>query len=94
MLAINVALVVNGKTVDKSHHHKKAFSAKPTKSPKSIAEQFRGLPEEDLAFIEELDKQFQKHGDKIKFKVERENVTTAAASGSKSSKRNIDGSVR
>lgn len=83
---------VQGKSLDKSVH-KKASSAKPTKTPKSVIEQFRGLPAEDVAFLEELDKQFQIHGDKIKFKVERDNTTTATTS-SKNSKRTIDGSLR
>ena len=78
------------------HGHKKASSVKPTKTPKttgSIVEQFRGLPPDDLAFIEQLDAQFQLHGEKVKIKVERENATKQAAGG-KNSKRTIDGSLR
>lgn len=84
--------MVSAKSVDKGHH-KKASSAKPTKTPKSIVEQFRGLPADDLAFIEQLDKQFQLHGEKVKIKVERENTTQASGNG-KNSKRTIDGSLR
>lgn len=85
--------MASAKSVDKGHH-KKASSAKPTKAPKSIVEQFRGLPADDLAFIEQLDKQFQLHGEKVKIKVERENTTTQTSGNGKNSKRTIDGSLR
>lgn len=83
----------SGKSVEK-HNHKKASSAKPTKAPKSLVEQFRGLPADDLAFIEQLDKQFQLHGEKVKIKVERDNTTKTTTEGGKNSKRTIDGSLR
>ncbi|XP_053691090.1 putative mediator of RNA polymerase II transcription subunit 26 [Sabethes cyaneus] len=67
---------------------KKASSAKPTKTPKSIVEEFTGLPPEDVDFIKELDRQFTEHGNKIRIKVQRENST-----GTKSSKRTIDGDL-
>lgn len=86
-------MVAHGKRVDKTHR-KKASSAKPTKSPKSIVEQFRGLPADDLAFIEQLDKQFQLHGEKVKIKVERDNTTQTTPANGKNGKRGIDGSLR
>lgn len=70
---------------------KKAKSTKPTKAPKSIVEQFRNLSAEDKEFLKELDKQFALHGDKIKFKVERENVTKGGKGSTK--KRTIDGEL-
>lgn len=86
--------LVSAKT-NRHPHHKKASSAKPTKTPKSIVDQFKGLPADDLAFIEQLDKQFQLHGEKVKIKVERDNTTkTAGTAGGKNSKRTIDGSLR
>lgn len=93
-IVLAVSLQVSAKSADKRHHHKKASSAKPTKTPKSIVEQFRGLPADDLAFIEALDKQFQMHGERVKIKVERDNSTKAAAANGKNSKRTIDGSLR
>ncbi|XP_055855393.1 uncharacterized protein LOC129918718 [Episyrphus balteatus] len=62
---------------------------KPTKSPitKSPIDSFKDLPDDDLEFIKELDKQFKLHGDKIKIKVERENTTT------KNSKRTVEGDL-
>lgn len=76
------------KTVEKTGPIKKASSAKPTKTPKSILEEFSGLSDDDTKFIKELDKQFKVHGDKIKIKVQKEIATT-----SKNSKRTIDGSL-
>ncbi|XP_055639667.1 alpha-protein kinase 1-like isoform X2 [Toxorhynchites rutilus septentrionalis] len=67
---------------------KKASSVKPTKTPKSIVEEFTGLPPADVDFIKELDKQFNEHGNKIRIKVERENSTNL-----KNTKRTIDGEV-
>lgn len=68
---------------------KKASSAKPTKSPKSIVEEFTGLPPEDIDFIKELDKQFNEAGgNKLKIKVQRDN-----SSETRSSKRTIDGEL-
>lgn len=94
-LAVVSLHMVSAKSGDK-HSHKKASSVKPTKTPKSssIVEQFRGLPPDDLAFIEQLDKQFQLHGEKVKIKVERDNSTKATTQGGKNSKRTIDGSLR
>ncbi|EAT48955.1 AAEL000094-PA [Aedes aegypti] len=68
---------------------KKASSAKPTKTPKSIVEEFTGLPPEDIDFIKELDKQFNEAGgNKLKIKVQRDN-----SSDTRSSKRTIDGEL-
>lgn len=68
---------------------KKASSHKPIKSPKSIVDVFKGLPADDIEFIRQLDKQFEKFGNNIRIKVEKENRTTLA----KNSKRTIDGSL-
>lgn len=70
---------------------KKAKSTKPTKSPKSILDQFRNLSSDDKEFLKELDKQFALHGDKIKFKVERENMTKTGKGSNR--KRTIDGEL-
>ncbi|XP_058823622.1 probable basic-leucine zipper transcription factor Q [Topomyia yanbarensis] len=67
---------------------KKASSAKPTKTPKSIVEEFTGLPPDDIDFIKELDRQFNEHGNKIRIKIQRDNST-----GIKSVKRTIDGDL-
>ena len=67
---------------------KKATSQKPTKHPKAIVDLFREFPADDREFIKQLDKQFEKFGDNIKIKIEKENVTT-----SKNTKRTIDGSL-
>lgn len=64
-------------------------AVKPTKSPKAITDYFTNLSPDDKAFIKALDKQFNKHGDKIKIKVERENGTTAG----KNIKRGLDGEL-
>lgn len=50
---------------------------------------FRDFPADDREFIKQLDKQFEKFGDNIKIKVEKQNATTT----SKNSKRTIDGSL-
>lgn len=68
---------------------KKPLGLKPTKSPKSIIDEFRHLSPEDVEFLKQVDKQFKVHGDKIKIKVERENKTTA----NKNTKRTIDSSL-
>lgn len=67
---------------------KKPFGLKPTKKTKSIIDEFSSLSTDDVEFIKQLDKQFKIHGDKIKIKVERDNTT-----GTKNSKRTIDGSL-
>lgn len=67
---------------------KKASSAKPTKTRKSVVEEFTGLPPEDIDFIKELDRQFNEHGSKIRIKVQRDN-----SSDTRSAKRNIDGEL-
>ncbi|XP_058450488.1 putative uncharacterized protein DDB_G0291608 [Malaya genurostris] len=67
---------------------KKASSAKPTKTPKSIIDEFTGLPPDDIDFIKELDRQFNEHGNKIRIKIQQENST-----GTKSTKRTIDGDL-
>ncbi|GAB0089742.1 hypothetical protein DMENIID0001_043430 [Sergentomyia squamirostris] len=84
VIALFVVVLVDAKGL------KKASSAKPTKTPKSVVDQFAGLPEEDVKFIKELDKQFKLHGDKIKIRIERENTTTTSG---KNSKRTIDGEL-
>lgn len=76
------------KNVRKSHVIKKASSLKPTKHPKAILDLFREFPADDREFIKQLDKQFEKFGDNIKIKIQKENVTN-----SKNIKRTIDGSL-
>lgn len=78
------------KTVRHNHMMKKVSHLKPTKGPKSVLDAFKSLPEEDFAFIKQLDKQFKKFGDNIKIKIQKENRTTTQ---SKNSKRTIDGSL-
>lgn len=95
MLQITVLLSLqlietDGKTVvvdKKTGKTKKAV--KPTKSPKAISDYFANLSADDKAFIKALDKQFNKHGDKIKIKVERENGTVTG----KNIKRGLDGEI-
>jgi hypothetical protein len=70
--------------------NKKASSAKPTKTPKSVLDHFTELPADDLEFIKQLDKQFKLHGEKVKIKVERVNKTSTDG---KNSKRTIDGDL-
>lgn len=64
---------------------------KPTKGPKNILEAFKSLPQDDLEFIKQLDKQFNKFGDNVKIKVQKVNQTTTGSS--KNVKRTIDGSL-
>jgi hypothetical protein len=72
---------------------KKASSAKPTKTaPKSIVDEFAGLPEKDLEFIKELDKQFNLNGNKLKIILQKDNKTEEKA-GKNNSKRTIDGTL-
>lgn len=68
---------------------KKASSLKPTKLPKNIVDVFKGLPTDDIEFIKQLDKQFEKFGNNVKIKIQKENRTIT----SKNSKRTIDGSL-
>lgn len=68
---------------------KKPHGLKPTKSPKTIIDEFRHLSPEDMEFLKQVDKQFKVHGEKIKIKVERENTTVV----NKNSKRTIDSSL-
>lgn len=79
------AIARQEKIIKKPHH-----GVKPTKSPKTIIDEFRGLAPEDVEFLKQVDKQFKEHGDKIKIKVERENTTTVV---NKNTKRTIDGSL-
>lgn len=89
MCILSVQLTVAAtKPVRKVYLGKKASSRKPVKEPKAILEIFKDLPSDDLDFIKQLDKQFQKFGNNVKIKVEKENTTT-----SKNSKRTIDGSL-
>uniref|UniRef100_A0A1A9WCM2 DUF4794 domain-containing protein n=1 Tax=Glossina brevipalpis TaxID=37001 RepID=A0A1A9WCM2_9MUSC len=67
---------------------KKRLIKPSLKKAADITEKFKNLPEEDLLFIKELDKQFHLHGSKIKIKVENVNTTEH-----KSSKRTIDGDL-
>lgn len=80
--------IIAAKSVTKPSS-KKASSVKPTKTPKSIIDQFTELPADDLAFIKELDKQFKLHGNSIKFKIVKDNSTKP----SKNNKRTIDGEL-
>ncbi|XP_037931403.1 uncharacterized protein LOC119666193, partial [Teleopsis dalmanni] len=57
------------------------------KSNKNIVEAFKDLSEDDLEFINELDKQFKVHGNKIKIKIEHDTAVT------KNLKRTIDGEL-
>lgn len=67
---------------------KKATYLKPTKNPKTLVDQFRALPPDDVAFIKELDKQFATYGENVKIKVTKVNATAA-----KNVKRTINGEV-
>lgn len=81
--------VVNCKTQRTNHALKKATThLKPTKGPKSVIDAFKNLPADDLEFIKQLDKQFNKFGDNVKIKIQKENRTTT-----KNIKRTIDGSL-
>lgn len=83
---------IDGKTTEKPNTPiKKARSGKPTKSPKTVLDQFRNLAPEDKAFLKELDKQFNLYGEKVKFKVERQNNTKLIKGSNK--KRTIDGEL-
>uniref|UniRef100_A0A182KC08 Uncharacterized protein n=1 Tax=Anopheles christyi TaxID=43041 RepID=A0A182KC08_9DIPT len=87
LLLVSVALAAGEKKPEK-RPTKKAHSLKPTKTPKSIIEEFTALPPADVDFIKELDRQFKEHGDKIRIKVERSNGTDG-----KNIKRTIDGDL-
>lgn len=77
------------KLIRRNHGLKKAAAQlKPTKGPKTIIDAFNGLPAADIEFIRQLDKQFNKFGDNVKIKVQKENRTT-----SKNTKRTIEGSL-
>uniref|UniRef100_A0A182NQH8 Uncharacterized protein n=1 Tax=Anopheles dirus TaxID=7168 RepID=A0A182NQH8_9DIPT len=87
LLLVAVALVSGEKKLEK-RPTKKAHSLKPTKTPKSILEEFTALPPADVDFIKELDRQFREHGNKIRIKVERSNATDG-----KNIKRTIEGDL-
>lgn len=90
---INLILLVNSIAAIARYHEKvikKPFGLKPTKSPKTIIDQFHNLAPEDVEFLKQVDKQFKVHGDKIKIKVERENATAIA---NRNTKRTIEGSL-
>uniref|UniRef100_A0A182LX20 Uncharacterized protein n=1 Tax=Anopheles culicifacies TaxID=139723 RepID=A0A182LX20_9DIPT len=87
LLLVSVALASGEKKLEK-RPTKKAHSLKPTKTPKSIIEEFTALPPADVDFIKELDRQFREHGNKIRIKVERSNATDG-----KNIKRTIDGDL-
>lgn len=64
---------------------------KPLKDNKSLLDDFKQhLAPEDVEFIKQIDKQFKLHGDKLKIKVEKENVTKPM---NKNQKRTIDDSL-
>lgn len=65
--------------------NKKLKYSKIGKNPKPILDLFPGLNPEDELFIKELDKQFSTHGDNLKIKIQKENITE-----SKNSKRTVD----
>lgn len=81
---------------EKTFYPKKANSLKKRllkpslKKVADITEKFRHLPENDLAFIKELDKQFKLYGGHVKIHVENVNQTTA---GNKNNKRTIEGDL-
>ncbi|KFB42893.1 AGAP002744-PA-like protein [Anopheles sinensis] len=87
LLLVSVTLASGERKVEK-RPTKKAHSVKPTKTPKSIVEEFTALPPEDVDFIKELDRQFSEHGNKIRIKVERSNGTDG-----KNIKRTIEGDL-
>lgn len=83
--------MVSAKTTRAEHALKKAtVHLKPTKGPKNVLDAFKTLPEDDLEFIKQLDKQFNQFGDNVKIKVQKVNQTTAS---SKNIKRTIDGNL-
>lgn len=79
--------MVNAKDIGKKNVTKKATSKKVSKT---VIEEFKELPPEDMKFIKELDKQFKMHGDNVHIKIEKESITT---NSSKNSKRTIDGEL-
>lgn len=85
MLVNSIAAIARQEKIIKKPH-----GLKPTKPPKSIIDEFRNLSPEDAEFLKQVDRQFKVHGDKIKIKVERENITVAE---SRNTKRTIDGSL-
>ncbi|XP_037036733.1 putative uncharacterized protein DDB_G0282133 [Bradysia coprophila] len=88
VVCLLVGSIDASKQSDKKSSQKKATYVKPTKTPKSILEQFKELPPDDLAFLKEVDKQFKNHGNNIKFRVVKDNSTN-----SKNQKRTINGDV-
>lgn len=90
---INFIVLVNSIAAIARNHEKiikKPLGLKPTKSPKTIIDEFRNLSPADVEFLKQVDKQFKVHGDKIKIKVERENSTAVT---NKNTKRTIDSSL-
>lgn len=84
------AHVTESKLTRRNHGLKKSTThLKSTKGTRNIIESFNNLPEADIAFIKELDKQFNKFGGNVKIKVQKENRTIS----NKNSKRTIDGSL-
>lgn len=86
---------VSAKTTTRTEHalKKATVHIKPTKGPKNtrnVLEAFKSLPEDDLEFIKQLDKQFNKFGNNVKIRVQKVNQTAAS---SKNVKRTIDGSL-
>lgn len=89
VITIISAHVTECKLTRRNHGLKKATThLKPTKNPKTIIDAFNGLPAEDIEFIKQLDKQFNKFGGNVQIKVQKENRTTG-----KNTKRTIDGSL-
>lgn len=71
---------------------KKPLNLKPVKGTKTVLDEFQQhLAPEDAEFIQQIDKQFKAHGDKLKIKLERENTTKVY---NKNSKRTIEDSLR
>lgn len=85
-------------TEEKLPYPKKANSLKKRllkpnslKKLADITEKFRHLPENDLTFIKELDKQFKLYGGRVKIHVE--NVNQTSTGGNKNNKRTIEGEL-
>lgn len=77
---------------EKATYPKKANSLKKRllkpsfKKLADITDKFRHLPENDLAFVKELDKQFKLYGGRVKIHVENVNQTAS----NKNNKRTIE----
>lgn len=74
----------------KANSLKKRLLKPSLKKLADITDKFRHLPENDLAFIKELDKQFKLYGGRVKIHVENVNQT---ANVNKNNKRTIEGDL-